>query len=659
MADELVAELTLRLRDEMLGGIQQIRDEFAQLKDSLGLLNAPLSQTEQLMAELTAPNALVEGLNAATADADKLADSISGIGAAIDENSPTAAIQAGLKRAQADAKALVDTIGGVTPASEVAATSILGIGTAIDSDAAKMQALLVDMVQAQADMRAIPAAAGGGTGGGSGGTTDDSSGDGQNQQPKKDKKKDDGGDDFFAFGKGIFGKVMEGAMVAMAGLNAASEWSEYDNTARQITITEHLTPEQSAVEEPRLKLWADNLATQYANSSKGVLDAYSFLITDSLSKQTVESILPGLAEASTAYDVPLTKVVQAAFTLSKNLGIPVEKMADGMAVLHHAAMIGHFNMEDLSTDLPGLGGQMSLMGMHGMRADIVGASALEIIRRNTGDSSEAANDLKEMLMYFHSPMALRMFDRTKRMEDMLGPSGEKLLKKYHIQPLDLPDYLNAERAKGIDPIDAMVDYFTEMTKNISSPTDKSDLVGAIMHNHQAQQAILSLMQYHQDFDDFQKKLSHVSDSTLAQDYDVATEGGTPNYKIFQEQWAEKWRWVGGLANDLLGAANGLMEFQYGQTHGYGPNNDIYGPGLDEGDSYLKEQQYDADAANGDNPTAAIGPLQITPQIPVTVNVHIDKSDNVTVDGGVTGGVMNAPIGTNVRVNQGNVLNGVH
>lgn len=640
MADGLVAELTIRMRNEMLGGIKQIQDEFAQLKESLGLLNAPLSDTEKLMAELTAPPALLQGLDAAVTDASELNE------------------------------LMTNLIG----ASSEAAQAMLGIGSAIDSDTAKMQALLTDMVQAQEDMAKLSTTPGSGAGsgsrsagatggGGDEGDADNGSSNGGQASPKKDKKHDDsGGDEFFAFGKGIFGKLMEGAMVAMAGLNAASDWSDYDNTARQITVTEHLSPKQSATEDPRLKLWADNLATQYANSSKGILEAYSFLITDSLTKAQVEGILPGLTEASTAYNVPIGDVVQAAFSVQKNLGVPVAQVPDAMAVLHHAAMMGHFGMEDLSTYLPGIGGQMSVFGMHGLPGEITGASALEIIRRNTGDAGEADTQLKELIDYLHSPTAMRMFDRTTKMNDLLGAAGRELLDKYKVKPLNLPEYLNDEEAKGIDPINAMADYFADITKNIKSPTDKGFVIGAFLHDQTAQKAMIALTQYHQDFLDYQQRLAHVSDATLTQDYDVATEGGTVNYKKFEEDVSQDWRGVGGFSNDILGDVNSILEFQYGWDHllglnnGYGPNNGGFGPGLGEDSLSAQEEAIDYAKANAKASNQA--PLQITPQIPITVNVHIDKNQNVAVTGGVTGGAITTP-GTNVRVNQGNVLTGVH
>ena len=51
-------------------------------------------------------------------------------------------------------------------------------------------------------------------------------------------------------------------------------------------------------------------------------------------------------------------------------------------------------------------------------------------------------------------------------------------------------------------------------------------------------------------------------------------------------------------------------------------------------------------------------ITLQPHIPITVNVHVDKDGNATVSGGLEG-APNVTPGTNVRVNQGHVLTGVH
>lgn len=585
MSDDLVAELTLRIRNEMESGFEEMKSEFSGLKDSILGLNGTLTETNELLANLKTPLALEQGFKTAASEAEGMATAV----ADVDE------------------------------AASNLAGSFTNIGTAIDEDTAKMQALLTEMYDAQAAMAQLPAEGAGATPGapeGAGVPQDEPEG----SPSQRGHGQSDHGGGFDALNT-LLGLAM--------GVTEFKEWASYDTEAKQITVTEGLHGAAAEKEASRLKDLMAETANRYASSSEDLMSTYAFLITDSLSKATVEGMLPSLAEASTAYNVPTSAIAQAAFTLSKNLGIPSNEMGDALAILHHASMMGHFTMADFSANLPELGGQMSLMGMSGLRADVVAASALETIRKNTGTGGEAATELKEFMMYLHSPMALRMFDRTKRMEDLLGPSGEALMEKYHVEPLDLPKYLNDARAKGVDPIDALTDYFSTITSNISSPTDKAAIIGAYMHNHQAQDAMLALVQYKSDFEHYQDALSNVSDKTLADDFWTATSGASADARRFNESASQFGRYAG-HAIDYLAVE---------------PWNALWNAGGLQGPPAAQ-------------PGTGAG-LQITPTIPLTVNVHVDKDGNVKVDGGVTGGPMNAPAGTSVRVDQGNVLTGVH
>lgn len=699
MADDLVAELTLRLRNEMTAGIDEVRSQFTTVEGAVEGLKESLSSVDRLMAEMHGPVGLESAVGGMTAELDGTAAAMRDMGATLDAEAAKA------RALLAETTALPEALGAATPGAGSAAiaaetkaidelrdayqgiateagaaasatkgigadlegashgandllaatnrlhdatfpsaltqgfhegaqaaadmaSSVDAIGRAIDTDATKLQQMLVQMHEDQAEMQrpqTLPGplpVRGGGEGFPPGGAPppeeEPQPGPRQPGQPQPSSSKG-GGFDIFS--------TLLGAVTGITGFDA---WSEYDTAAKQIAVTEGLGPEAAQHEVSRLKDMMNGIADRYYASSKDLLSTYQFLITDSLSKQTVETMLPSLAEASTAYNVPTSDIAQAAFTLTKNLGIPPEKMGDALAVLHHATMQGHFTMEDFSQFLPELGGQESLIGMTGMPADVTTASALETIRKNTGTGGEAATELKEFLMYLHSMMALRMFDRTKRMEDMLGPSGKAIFDKYHIEPLDLPQYLDHERAVGMDPVNALTNYFAKLLEPVKSPIERADLVGAYFHNQAAQDAILALVQYRDDFYKYQSGLSHVSDKTLATDFDTATSGPSADARSFQENLAQGMRMTGRLFDYPIEAGNW-----------------IWNPNVQHGPP-----------AAADHGTGTSSGITLSPHIPITVNVHVDKDGNATVEGGLAGAPDVAP-GTNVRVNQGNVLTGVH
>lgn len=504
MADDLVAELTLTLRNEMNAGLDEVRAEFGTLDTTLQGLREVLGSLTEELAAMRAPAGLVSGF--------------------------------------ADVDAEIKNVIG----------SVEDIGAAIDADITKvhdMQAAMVAMYETQADM-----ATGGGGAGGGGGNAGGGGG-----SPKDE-------------GRGYVSSATHGgaslandAFFGLIGLDAAHHFAkafaDYDWTLTHIAITEKLSGSAAQDEVSRISAFLNALALNTGTSSTDLANAYSFLITTGMKRSEIDQIVPDLAYASTAYNTPVSQMDQSAFTLSENFKVPEDEMETGLARLAYAAKLGHYTFADFSAGLGDVGGQASLAGMTGLQGEDVVASTLEVIRRNEGNSPQANTDLKDFLVYMHSPMALRMFDKTTRMEDLLGASGRELLDKYHIKPLDLPEYLNDETAKGIDPINAMADYFHNLLAPIASPTDRGTIVGSFLHNQAAQNAILAMTQYYNDspdglpgFKSLQSTLGAVDPNTVRVDYQTASAAPETMMKKNDELWAQLEREIG---NDLIPLFHGL------------------------------------------------------------------------------------------------------
>jgi hypothetical protein len=507
LSAELVASLRLKFEDDASSGIRENRELFTGLNQTIQELNETLVGLNEMLASLHGPEQLVSEFRAAQTEGAAAADSI------------------------------VADFGKIDAAVE---TSTTWISEYLD--------YMGELNTMAAEMH-LPSPAPMAPGGGGGGEPPIVPPVQPPPQPPNDDE--DGGK---KLSKGPL-EWMTALIGGMFGVEAwKNGWNSFDQAALQISIAEGLSGHAAQSKADDLMNRMTNLAFLTRNDAPDLLKAYQFLVTDSLTDDQVHSMMPGLATASTAYNVPVDEVDQAAFTLVKNFKIDPSQIGNALAILHHATMReGHFSMEDFSMFLPQIGGQMELMGMSGMQADIVAASALETIRKNTGTSGEAATDLQDLLFYLHSPMGMRMFDRSKRMEDLLGPSGKALLEKYHIEPLDLPKFLNEERSRGVDPINAMTDYFSKILAGVSSPTDRAFIVGAYMHNQAAQSAILDLVQYQKDFKQYQVDLSGVSDVTLQQDFATAIQGSVGQLRNFESGLTALNQAFGFLAGKAFGS----------------------------------------------------------------------------------------------------------
>jgi hypothetical protein len=558
MADDLVAELTLRLINETNAGVSEIRGELETVADSA-------TQTADVLSELT------ESLQAMNVPAG-----------------------------------LAEGFAGVSGEAEAAITSIDGIGAAIDTDIVKVKALQ----DAMADLR-VPAAIDGGGGAGGGEPPTIIPGNASSPDDSEDPRQKKSGGSVDVPGENW---IMDLIAIA-AGYHGEESYSKFQETALQTAIIEGYHGKGALTEAKNIMHESYNQAYLSRGNADDIEEAYFNLIRQGLPKQLVDQMMGPLTEAATTYGTPVADITQPLFNLAEQFKIPGDQLAQGVAMLGAASHLGHFYFSDFGTGLPEVAAQFQLMGATGFAGEGTAASALEVIRRVTPDSGTAGTDLYDLMNYMTSPMATRFFDRTQRSKDLLGKPVLDLLAKYHVQPLDIPQYLNTEEEKGIDPLDAMVDYMHSIWRPNMTPTDERFIFGSLFHNQQAATAMTGLVENYDLFHQDQASLARVSPVFLDQNFQTAAQGD-----------------ASGMQN--LSTLVTYLERLYGQNTW----------GLFAGNSGAPTQ------ANAN----AVAPGSSAFNVPINIIVNVDKSGNVTST--ATAGAPGAPPpGVSVRVNQGRVL----
>jgi hypothetical protein len=256
MADDLVAELTLRLRNEMQGQVGEIRSEFTDLTDALKVTrDTALSLTEELAA-LRAPVGLDEGMRAFT-----------------DETS-------------------------------AAITAVQGIGTAIDDDITKIGEMKDAWISAYDEYHGY-AAGGGGGGGGGGGymqppsnpdqptSPDPESEPGPDPMPPRPQQRGHGGD--------VFTHVLMAGVAAGVAKESADDYAAFEQILYQTAIKEGYNSDTAGPRVDALSSMLDNLALKTGSSSSELAEAYYWLTTTGMSSQLIDQVMPSLAKDATAY----------------------------------------------------------------------------------------------------------------------------------------------------------------------------------------------------------------------------------------------------------------------------------------------------------------------------------------------------------------------
>ena len=276
-------------------------------------------------------------------------------------------------------------------------------------------------------------------------------------------------------------------------------------------------------------------------SSESIAKAYYDFATSGLPAAVIDRIIGQHSTAATAYNISPEALGPAVLALIQNLHIPEDAIGAAIGAMAEAAKSGRFKVEDFARELPGVSGFMSTLGMTGREGADYGFAALETVMKNASQPSQAAADLVDALNYLTGNAAKLAF----------GRSG-----------IDLPALLEQGEKAGKNPIDTILDKLAEMTKG-QSPVEMAETLHAVLHNQQAEQALLALLQHRDELIALKEKLDSKDATAVATDFSTAFAGPIVQLRLFDENLAQLNRTAGEMfaptLKEVAGALGGVKD----------------------------------------------------------------------------------------------------
>lgn len=335
------------------------------------------------------------------------------------------------------------------------------------------------------------------------------------------------------------------------------EYASFENIARHSAITEGFSGAAANAETQRLMAMFQKDALEAKQSSTSIAQAYQDLIQTGMTPEMAEKLLPIHSRAATAYNIDPEALGHAVAALQMNLGIGENDMAGALASMALASKSGRFKVEDFSRFLPGITGNLSSMGMKGRGAADLAFAALETIMKNSADPSTGATDFADFMNYISSPTAARAMAFESK---GLGAEARRFIEKHNLSGLDLYAVKDDARAKGIDPITAILGTLQAKFKGLP-PDVMRDALGAFFHNQQARDAVMALLQHKDDLLSLRAKLGGADTAMMGRDYATAADAPQKNLDLAMEQLTQLGRTAGnGFLPILLLINSGLSKF---------------------------------------------------------------------------------------------------
>ena len=262
-------------------------------------------------------------------------------------------------------------------------------------------------------------------------------------------------------------------------------------------------------------------------STADLLNGADILIGYGMDADTAAKSIGTIGTTATATGASIEDLAKLGTASILNLKVPVEELQLAFDKLAFAGKAGGFELKDMAQYFPDLGAAFATFGQSGVGAVTDLGAALQIIKRSTGDTSQAANALANLLQKARAPLTVAKFKDVG---------------------IDIRKELDKGIAAGKSPIDIIV----EQTQKAQS---KGAILEDLFSDKQVLEAMRPLLQF---FDDYKKMREEASKAAgvVLRDFETKMQTNAERTKAFQITLENLSLAVG---NALLPALTSIME----------------------------------------------------------------------------------------------------
>jgi TP901 family phage tail tape measure protein len=258
-----------------------------------------------------------------------------------------------------------------------------------------------------------------------------------------------------------------------------------------------------------------------------LLNGADILVGAGMDFATAAKSIETIGKAATATGASIDDLSKLTNATIANLKVPVEQLELAFDKLAQAGKMGGFELRDMAQYFPDLGAAYATFGGEGIAAVTDLGSALQIVRRSTGDASQAANAVANLLQKARAPLTV---------------------KKFEDYGIDIRKALEKGMTEGKTPFDVMV----EQTRKAQS---KGALLEDLFSDKQVLEAMRPLLQFYDDFVKLREEAGK-AEGVVLQDFFSKMETNAERTKAFQITLDNLALSIG---NALLPALTSVME----------------------------------------------------------------------------------------------------
>ncbi|MCC0019192.1 MAG: phage tail tape measure protein [Rhodobiaceae bacterium] len=275
------------------------------------------------------------------------------------------------------------------------------------------------------------------------------------------------------------------AIVAGTAASARS-FAKLETTLEELGIVAGMTDEQIAGMRSGVEKTAPQLGLA-AEEAYGVIQS---LVQGGMDIDRATQVWPTIAKTARAASADMRDISDAGNAVMSQLGITPDELERAYDAMIEGGKMGRFELKDMAREFPALTAQAQRLGYDGVDGVIKLVAQLQYLRETAGSGSEAANNLRNLMLKVFSAETARNFE------------------KYGI---DIMDRLGEAAERGENQLEAVLDVVEEITKGMSD-TEAQAVISRLFPDQQAQAGLLGLRRYREEIRQAEKEIAQTSGS---------------------------------------------------------------------------------------------------------------------------------------------------
>ena len=316
--------------------------------------------------------------------------------------------------------------------------------------------------------------------------------------------------------KGVIG----GYFTARAATSSVKRFAEAERAITRIGVTADATKEEVAgVDETAFKV-AQEVAMPYEKVVQGL----DVLVAQGRSLKEAMAFLPSVARTASAAGAEVEDIARTADSVGANFKISGDQMQRAFDIMAASGKAGQFELKDMARYLPSLGPAAAAAGFTGEEGlrDLV--SMLQVMRKGSGTSEEAAASMQNVL------------------QKMMSEETAKRFKKFGV---DLPKAMDKARKEGRN----LVEVFEELTHTAL----KGDLskIPLLINDMEFARGIRAVASYRGEWQKLSGAISKTAAGSVANDLAKVTDNVQARLDQLANTYGKRMRQLGAAISDVL------------------------------------------------------------------------------------------------------------